>query len=94
MVFGSRSGLSVAAAVLAPEEEAALSFIREHKRANRTTPGAKRNDRPSSRRPVRWASRTFDNPNPLLIYLSLFFPIYHVGMSFYLNFRPRFRLRR
>jgi phosphatidylcholine synthase len=36
----------------------------------------------------------FDNPNPLLIYISLIFPIYHMGLSVYLNFRPQSKLHR
>ncbi len=37
---------------------------------------------------------TFDNPNLWLVYLSLGFPAYYVGLSLYLNFRPRLRRRR
>ena len=36
----------------------------------------------------------FDNPDPRLVYLSLFFPVYHTALSIYLNFRPRSRLHR
>lgn len=33
----------------------------------------------------------FDSPDPRLVYLSLIYPIYYLGVSFYLHFRPRFR---
>ena len=31
----------------------------------------------------------FDNPSPALIYLSLLYPAYYLGLSFFLNFKPR-----
>ncbi len=33
----------------------------------------------------------FDRPDPRLVYLSLFYPIYYMALSFYLHFRPRIR---
>jgi hypothetical protein len=33
----------------------------------------------------------FDHPDPRLVYLSLFYPIYYMALSFYLHFRPRIR---
>jgi phosphatidylcholine synthase len=35
----------------------------------------------------------FDHPDPRLLYLSFIYPVYYMGLSFYLNFGPRFRSR-